>query len=163
MFSIVREDSAMKIIKLLVAVSLLAVNVQISAKAAAKPTDIVVYRSPSCTCCGKWVEHLKQNNFVVQDNVTDDVQTLKNKHGITPELASCHTAIVDGYVIEGHVPAEDIVALLKTKPHVVGLSAPGMPVGTPGMEMGGKKDAYDVVSFDNKQHTEVFTHYKGEQ
>jgi hypothetical protein len=157
------EGFAMRTIKLLAAVSLLAANVGIRAETPAKPADIVVYRSPSCTCCGKWVGHLKQNNFKVQDNVTDDVQALKNKHGVTPELASCHTAIVDGYVIEGHVPAEDIVKLLKTKPKVIGLSAPGMPVGTPGMEMGDKKDAYDVVSFDDKQHTEVFTHYTGGQ
>jgi hypothetical protein len=142
---------------------LLAVNVVTRAETPAKPTDIVVYRSPTCTCCGKWVEHLKQNNFKVQDNVTEDVQALKNKHGVTPELASCHTAIVDGYVIEGHVPAGDIAKLLKTRPKVVGLAAPGMPMGTPGMEMGSKKDVYDVVSFDNKHHTEVFTHYKGEQ
>lgn len=150
-------------IKLLTAFGLLAVNVAASAGNTVKPIDIVVNRSPSCTCCGKWVEHLKQNNFNVQDIVTDDVQAIKNQHGVTPELASCHTALVDGYVIEGHVPAADILTLLKTKPKVLGLSAPGMPVGTPGMEMGSKKDAYDVVSFDNKQHTEIFTHYKGEQ
>lgn len=124
-------------------------------------TDIVVYRSPSCSCCGKWLEHLKKNNFNVQDIVTEDVQAMKDKHGVTPELASCHTALVNGHVIEGHVPAEDIVALLKTKPKEIGLTVPAMPVGTPGMEMGDKKDTYDVLSFDSKKHTEVFKHYTG--
>ncbi|WP_394751758.1 DUF411 domain-containing protein [Crenothrix sp.] len=146
-------------LQLLMMSSLSLINAGVWAENTVKPTDIVVYRSPSCSCCGKWVEHMKQNNFNVQDIVTEDVQAIKNKHGVTPELASCHTAIVDGHVIEGHVPAEDIIALLKTKPKDVGLAVPGMPVGTPGMEMGDKKDAYDVISFDSKKHTEVFKHY----
>ncbi|SJM93945.1 conserved exported hypothetical protein [Crenothrix polyspora] len=153
----------MKKLPFLILASLSLVNTGVWAANAAKATDIVVYRSPSCSCCGKWLEHLKQNNFNVQDIVTEDVQAMKNKHGVTPELASCHTAIVDGHVIEGHVPAEDIVALLKTKPKDVGLAVPGMPSGTPGMEMGGKKDAYDVISFDSKAHTEVFKHYTSNQ
>jgi hypothetical protein len=153
----------MNLLKCLAVASLLTVNINVNAESVGKPIDIVVHRSPSCTCCGKWVAHLKQNNFNVQDIVTDDVQAQKDKYGVTPELASCHTAIVDGYVIEGHVPAEDIVTLLKTKPKIVGLAAPGMPMGTPGMEMGSKKDAYDVVSFDSQKHTAVFNHYKGTQ
>lgn len=146
-------------LQLFMMASLSLINAGVWAEDTVKPTDIVVYRSPSCSCCGKWVEHMKQNNFNVQDIVTEDVQAIKNKHGVTPELASCHTAIVDGHVIEGHVPAEDIIALLKTKPKELGLAAPGMPMGTPGMEMGDKKDAYDVISFDSKKHTEVFKHY----
>lgn len=124
--------------------------------------DIVVNRSPTCSCCGKWVEHLKQNNFNVKDVVSDDVQAIKDKYGVTQELASCHTALVNGYVVEGHVPAKDIGTLLKNKPDVVGITVPGMPSGTPGMEMGGKKDAYQVVSFDKKNQHQVFNSYKAE-
>jgi hypothetical protein len=106
---------------------------------------------------------LKENNFNVKDIVTDDVQAIKDKYGITKELASCHTAIVDGYVIEGHVPADDIKTLLKTKPKIIGLSVPGMVNGSPGMEMGDKKDPYKVVSFDHEKHVEVFNSYEGTQ
>lgn len=125
-------------------------------------TEIVVHRSPSCSCCGKWVEHLKQNGYQVQDNVTDDVQSVKNKSGVTPDIASCHTALVNGYVVEGHVPADDIKKLLQDKPPVTGLSVPGMPKGTPGMEMAGKKDAFEVISFDKKQQQKVFNRYSAE-
>jgi hypothetical protein len=131
-------------------------------KQAEESVDIVVHRSPTCSCCGKWVEHLKQNNFSVKDIVSDDVQAIKNKYGVTQELASCHTAIVKGYVIEGHVPANDIRTLLKNKPDVVGITVPGMPSGTPGMEMGGRKDAYQVISFDKKNQSQVFNSYQAE-
>jgi hypothetical protein len=124
--------------------------------------DVVVNRSPTCSCCGKWIEHLKQNNFNVKDVVSDDVQAVKNKYGVTQELASCHTAIVNGYVVEGHVPANDIRTLLKNKPDVVGITVPGMPSGTPGMEMGGRKDAYQVISFDKKNQHQVFNSYQAE-
>ncbi len=124
--------------------------------------DIVVNRSPTCNCCEKWVEHLKQNNFNVKDIISDDVQAIKNKYGITQDLASCHTAIVDGYVVEGHVPANDIRMLLKNKPDIVGITVPGMPSGTPGMEMGGKKDAYEVIGFDKKNQHHVFNSYQAE-
>jgi hypothetical protein len=129
---------------------------------AGEKIDIVVNRSPTCSCCGKWIEHLKQNNFNVKDVVSDDVQGIKNKYGVTQELASCHTAIVNGYVVEGHVPASDIRTLLKNKPDVVGITVPGMPSGTPGMEMGGKKDAYQVISFDKKNQQQVFNSYQAE-
>lgn len=132
-----------------------------SAQVTSQP-DIVVHRSPTCSCCGKWIEHLKQNNFNVQDIVTDDMQAVKTKYGVTPELASCHTAITGGYVVEGHVPADDIKTLLTNKPDITGISVPGMPSGTPGMEMGGKKDSYDVISFDKKNQRQVFNSYKSE-
>ena len=125
-----------------------------------KPIDIVVYRSPTCGCCSKWLDHLKKHQFNVEDIVTDDVASIKKKHGVPDNLASCHTAIVDGYVIEGHVPAADIKALLKTKPKVIGLSVPGMVSGSPGMEMGGRKDPFQVVSFDKEGQTEIFNNYE---
>ncbi|MCX7088777.1 MAG: DUF411 domain-containing protein [Methylococcales bacterium] len=126
------------------------------------PIEIVVYRSPSCGCCGKWLEHLKSNQFNVVDHLVEDVQSVKDRYGVSAELASCHTALVNGYVVEGHVPASDIKKLLASKPPVVGISVPGMPSGTPGMEMGAKKDAYDVVSFDKNKQTQVFSHYGAE-
>ncbi len=125
--------------------------------------EITVYRSPTCSCCGRWLAHLQDNHFTVHDVVSDDMTAIKAKYGVSAELASCHTAIVDGYVIEGHVPASDIQTLLKTKPAVLGLTVPAMPRGTPGMEMGDVKDAYDVLSFDKAQHTEIFHHYEGSE
>lgn len=153
----------MKLLRALFAIGLLVANTGVRAESSGKPIDIVVHRSPTCTCCGKWLAHLKENNFNVKDIVTDDVQAVKDKYGVGKELASCHTAIVDGYVIEGHVPAEDIKKLLQTKPKVVGLAVPGMVNGTPGMEMGDKKDPYDVVSFDREKHVQVFHSYEGAQ
>lgn len=152
------------LIKSLIAISLLLNlgGVFAETKAKAEMIDITVHRSPSCSCCGKWVEHLKQNNFNVKDIVADDVQAIKSQYGVTKELASCHTAIVNGYAIEGHVPADDIKTLLKNKPDIVGIAVPGMPSGTPGMEMGGKKDAYQVISFDKKNQHQVFNSYKAE-
>lgn len=151
----------MKILKLFLTIGLLVANAGVRAEGSGKPIDIVVHRSPTCTCCGKWLTHLKQNNFTVTDVVTDNVQAIKDKYGVTQQLASCHTAIVDGYVIEGHVPADDIKTLLTAKPKIVGIAVPGMVGGTPGMEMGDKIDPYKVVSFDRENHTQVFNSYEG--
>jgi len=148
----------MKLLKTFLVVGLLIVNARIQAETA---DDITVYRSPTCTCCEKWLAHLKQNNFAIKDIVTNDIQAIKTKYGVTAEMASCHTAIINGYVVEGHVPADDIKAMLKTKPKITGIAVPGMPLGTPGMEMGGKKDAYNVMSFDTANHHQVFHSYEG--
>jgi len=155
----------MKVLNIFLAIVLLIFNAGIKAEtlSADKPIDIVVYRSPTCECCGKWLEHMKKNNFNVKDIVTDDVQAIKKKYGVPEAMASCHTAIVDGYVIEGHVPANDIMKLLKTKPKIVGIAVPGMPSGTPGMEMGDRKDSYNVMSFDKENHYEIFNSYEGTQ
>lgn len=156
----------MKILKLLFITALLVFYTGLRAESlpTGKPVDITVYRSPTCDCCGKWLEHLKKNNFNVKDIVTDDMQSIKDKYGVPKEMASCHTALIDGYVIEGHVPADDINKLLKTKPKVIGISVPGMVTGSPGMEMGGRKDPYDVMSFDKEKHFQIFNSYnKGDQ
>jgi len=126
-----------------------------------EPLEIEVYRSPTCGCCSKWIKHLQESNFVVKDFVTNDVQVIKDKYGVPSEMASCHTAIVNGYVVEGHVPAADIKQLLKVKSNVIGISVPGMPVGTPGMDMGGRKDPYQVVSFDKAKNFQVVKSYEG--
>jgi hypothetical protein len=142
----------MKISKILMTVGLVLVNTAVLAET----TAITVYRSPTCSCCGNWIDHLKQNNFVIKDIMSDDMKAIKSKHGVSDEMSSCHTALVDGYVVEGHVPADDIKALIKAKPKVVGIAVPQMPTGTPGMEMGGKKDPYNVVSFDRANNYQVF-------
>jgi hypothetical protein len=137
-----------------------AVKAEILKTSASKSID--VYRSASCGCCGKWLEHLAAHQFKVIEHLVDDVKPIKSQYGVAPELASCHTAIVDGYVIEGHVPAGDIKTLLQQKPKISGLTVPGMPVGTPGMEMGAKKDAYQVLSFENGKAPSVFNQYSAD-
>ena len=118
---------------------------------------ITVYKSPTCGCCSKWVEHLQDNGFEVKTVDLSDMRMIKSMSGVKPEYASCHTAKVDGYVIEGHVPASDVKRLLKERPAVTGLSAPGMPMGSPGME-GPRSDPYEVITFDKQGgETSVFS------
>jgi hypothetical protein len=119
--------------------------------------SIAVYKDPGCGCCAKWVEHLRQHGFEATATDHADMDSLKDKHQIPQQARSCHTGIVDGYVVEGHVPAADIQRLLKERPAVVGIATPGMPVGSPGMEVEGMPaDRYNVVSFDKTGTTRVF-------
>lgn len=123
---------------------------------------IVVYRGENCGCCKHWITHLQKHGFVVEDHVSTDMMSVKKKYGVDEDLASCHTAVVDGYVIEGHVPAQDIIQLLARKPKdIAGLSVPEMPVGTPGMEdtEHGRKDAFNVISF-SKAGAQVHRRYE---
>ncbi len=120
---------------------------------------ITVYRSPTCGCCGLWLQHLEKHGFAVNDVKTTDMQAVKQKYGVKPEWASCHTALVGGYVVEGHVPAADIKKLLQEKPAVIGVSVPQMPHGTPGMEMSGHKQPFSVISFDQDGNSQTFTDY----
>ncbi len=122
--------------------------------------EITVYRSPTCGCCSKWLAHLKQHNFKVTDKVTKNMDVIKQQYGVNAKLASCHTAIINGRVIEGHVPAKDIQKLLNTPNNFKGLSVPGMVVGSPGMEMGDKKAPYDVIAFDEKGNTTTYQSYR---
>jgi hypothetical protein len=124
-----------------------------------KAPTISVYRSPECTCCGGWIDNIKTQGFETQDFLTPDIEAVKQKYKVPDNLVSCHTAIVNGYVLEGHVPATDIKRLLQEKPNVSGLAVPQMPVGTPGMEMGTKKDPYTVFSFASQDKVEVFHDY----
>lgn len=117
---------------------------------------VQVYKSPTCGCCSKWVAHLEANGFKVKATDVDDMSLVKRSHGIPEALASCHTAIVGDYLVEGHVPAEDIIKMLKQKTAIVGIAVPGMPIGSPGME-GGNPEAYDVVSFNADGGTEIFS------
>jgi hypothetical protein len=124
---------------------------------AAEP-EITVYKTPTCGCCTKWVDHLQENGLEVNSVDVRDLNRVKAMAGVSPELASCHTAMVDGYVIEGHVPADDIKRLLTERPEVRGLAVPGMPHGSPGMETG-RRDSYQVLTFDAHGNTRVFARY----
>jgi hypothetical protein len=117
---------------------------------------ISVYKDPTCGCCANWVAHLRSHGFEPTATDVTDLAALKTKYGVAPSLRSCHTALVDGYVIEGHVPAADIQRLLKEKPKVLGLTVPGMPVGSPGME-GTNGQRYDVLTFDASGRTAVYS------
>ncbi len=116
---------------------------------------VTVYKSPTCGCCSGWVEHMQAAGFQVQAHDVADVSPVKRQHGLPARLASCHTALVDGYVIEGHVPASDIRRLLAERPDVAGLAVPGMPMGSPGMEFGAPVP-YDVLTFRRDGATSVF-------
>lgn len=124
----------------------------------AEAAEIVVYKSPTCGCCRAWVDHLRDEGFNVTTHDRKDMKTIKAENGITRKLGSCHTALVEGYVVEGHVPANDIKRLLDEKPAVAGLAVPGMPMGSPGME-GAYEDPYDVLTFDKNGRTKVFSSY----
>ncbi|MCL1477738.1 MULTISPECIES: DUF411 domain-containing protein [unclassified Marinobacter] len=121
--------------------------------------NIHVYKSPTCGCCTDWVKHLEDNGFEVEISEVDNVTPVKIEAGLTPALASCHTAFINDYVIEGHVPADDIKRLLTQAPQARGLSVPGMPAGSPGMEMGDRKDTYQVLLFNANGQTQVFAEH----
>ena len=124
-----------------------------------KPTEMTVYRSPTCGCCKKWIAHMEKQGFIIKDVPSDDMASVKQKLGIAAPLQSCHTAVVDGYVVEGHVPAGDVKKLLKTKPQASGLAAPGMPTGSPGMEVGDLKGNFSIILFDKQGNAEKFNEY----
>lgn len=120
---------------------------------------VQVYKSPTCGCCSKWVSHLEANGFTVEATDLNDINLVKRSYGIPPALASCHTAVIGDYLVEGHVPAADIIQLLKQKPAIKGIAVPGMPIGSPGMEVGNPQ-AYDVVSFGANGEVEVFSSHQ---
>lgn len=128
-----------------------------AAGAHAAATTVEVYKSATCKCCAKWVDHMRANGFTVN---THDIgnKEAREKAGISPTLGSCHTALVDGYAIEGHVPAQDVKRLLRERPRAVGLTAPGMPHGSPGME-GARSDPYDVLLIGKQGDTSVYSHH----
>ena len=123
--------------------------------AVAAATEITVYKSPTCGCCNGWIDHLEAAGFKVAAYDTRKMSSIKRDRGLPEELGSCHTAEVGGYLVEGHVPAEDIRRLLETKPDVAGLAVPGMPIGSPGME-GPNPERYDVLEFKRDGSTAVF-------
>lgn len=122
--------------------------------------EVVMHKDPNCGCCAKWARHLEANGFRVRSVDEIDMEAVKRRFAVPPRLTSCHTARVGGYVIEGHVPASAIRRLLREKPALAGLSAPGMPAGSPGMEVPGEREAYDVVSFDAAGRSRVFERFR---
>lgn len=145
--------------KLLPRVVVFLLGVGLMAPTFSYANEITVYKSATCGCCKEWVKHLQANGFSVKAQDVTDLKSYKTANGVPAKLASCHTATVDGYVIEGHVPANDIKRLLKERPAVSGLAVPGMPVGSPGMEQGAHKDRYEVLTFDKQGKTGVYAQY----
>lgn len=110
---------------------------------------VSVYKSPACGCCGEWMKHMRANGFRVETHDVADVMPIKRRYGVPDELASCHTAVVGGYAIEGHVPAADVQKLLRERPKLRGLAVPGMVAGSPGMEQG-PPQPYATLAFDDR-------------
>jgi hypothetical protein len=131
------------------------VGANVRAASDAKKPVITVYKDPNCGCCKKWIEHLQSHGYRVDAKDTPDMTEIKRSLGVPDGLTACHTAVVNGYVIEGHVPAEDIDRLLKQKPTIAGVAVPGMPMGSPGMD-GGRVERYQVMAFDKKGKRTVF-------
>lgn len=143
---------------LLLAVSLLLALLQLSLPALAAE-KLEVYKSPYCGCCEAWVNHMREAGFAVEVHDVENLEPVKERHGITPEFASCHTAILGDYVIEGHVPAEDVARLLEAAPQAKGLAVPGMPLGSPGMDQGNRSQPYDVIVFTESGRQAVFARH----
>lgn len=156
------------LLKTLLFSGFLIVNIVNAEKSSAKTQDnidipkVVSYRSASCGCCKKWVNHLRQNGLEVVDNILEDVSGIKNQYKIPNNLRSCHSAKIGNYAIEGHVPIESITKLFKEKPSVSGIAVPGMPLGSPGMEINSHDshshdyEEYNVVSFSKNGKIKKF-------
>lgn len=128
-------------------------------RAAGPLPQVEVFKSPTCGCCGAWVDHLKAAGFPVKVVVVDDTTATRKRYGLPDRFGSCHTGIVNGYVVEGHVPAAEVKRLLAMKPAAIGLAVPGMPVGSPGMEVGQRQDPYEVFLIDKTGRETVFARY----
>lgn len=133
----------------------------VSPALAAAESAIEVWKSATCKCCVNWVKHLEANGFSVKVNAADPstLDRIKRQSGIGEKLASCHTAKIDGYVIEGHVQAADVKRLIAERPDALGLTVPGMPVGSPGMEQGAETEPYDVLLIKKDGTAEIFARY----
>ncbi len=134
-----------------------------AAPPASNAPQMEVWKDPNCGCCNDWVEHLRAAGFRVSVQDSGNA-AVRQRLGLPPRLGSCHTALVGGYLVEGHVPAADVQRLLRDKPQALGLAVPGMPIGSPGMDgavYGGRRDAYDVLLVARDGSSSVFTHYAG--
>jgi hypothetical protein len=142
------------------AIAAYAVQAQRGGSAQAPRTMVMeVYKTPTCGCCSLWVDHMRAAGFDVtaKDVTQAELDRVKAAHGVPPEMHSCHTGLIDGYAIEGHIPAREVRRFLKERPDVAGLAVPGMPLGSPGMEVPGTKPRpYTVLTFDRSGQTKVF-------
>lgn len=131
--------------------------------AAIQPDTVTVWKTPTCGCCKDWVIHLRKEGFNVVTNDVNDTAPVRQKLGLPAKFGSCHTAQVGGYVLEGHVPAQEVKRLLREKPAAIGLAVPGMPVGSPGMEMKGEmlgvRDAFNVLLVTTDGNSRVYESY----
>lgn len=142
----------------LLATSILVAGGFTASWASASPTKLEVFKSPYCGCCGAWINRMRLAGFQVRVFEMEDVSSVKERLGVPEDLQSCHTAVIHGYVIEGHVPASDIRRLLSARPMAAGLAVPGMPVGSPGMEQGNRRDPYQVILFSRSGRS-AFSRY----
>ncbi|SDI07519.1 DUF411 domain-containing protein [Nitrosomonas sp. Nm132] len=144
--------------------SIMAGTLTLAAFSVSAGEAVEVYKSPTCGCCSKWIDHLRDHGFTVNAHDVGNKEA-RARAGISPSLGSCHTAVVNGYAIEGHVPAQDIKRLLKERPKAIGLAVPDMPHGTPGME-GARSDPYDVLLIkqrgDQRRDATVYSRYTPE-
>lgn len=127
----------------------------------AQPLEMTVYKTKTCGCCGKWVEHVRAAGIKVVVNDVPNTDPYRRQFSIPDKFSSCHTALIGGYAVEGHVPVADIQRMLKEKPKGRGLVLPGMPMGSPGME-GHRKDAYAVLFLDVNGNSTVYRRYAGD-
>jgi hypothetical protein len=140
-------------VRITVCALMLSVNVQAAAM------TLAVFKTPTCGCCGKWVDHMKAGGFDVRVTEVQSTDEYRRKYGVPDSVRSCHTATVNGYAIEGHVPADDVKRLLKARPRAKGLAVPGMPIGSPGMEQGARRQAYSVLLFKSDGSVTEFQSY----
>ncbi|UVE17153.1 DUF411 domain-containing protein [Pseudomonas sp. LS44] len=127
---------------------------------ASEPLNIDVHRDANCGCCKAWISHLQANGFTVRDHVETDMHAVKTRLGVPHGLGSCHTGVIDGKFVEGHVPAADILKL-RQRPDLLGAAVPGMPMGSPGMEMDGMQDSYQVIGVSREGQQQVLADYPG--
>lgn len=127
--------------------------------AASTLPPVEVFRSPTCGCCGGWVDHMKAAGFAVRVNFVSDTTEARKRFGMPDQFGSCHTAVVKGYVVEGHVPAVEVRRLLALRPNAIGIAVPSMPPGAPGMEVGSRRDPYQVLLIDKAGRQTVFASY----
>jgi hypothetical protein len=141
-----------------VVTGLVGLSLQACSTPAAQPAlpTMVVHKTPTCGCCEKWVSHMRQAGFTLDVRNIDDTTAERAKAGVPSELASCHTGVVDGYAVEGHIPATVVKRMLQERPKIAGIAAPGMPVGSPGMEQPGYGEPYDVIAFDKSGKRSVY-------
>jgi len=137
----------------------LAVISALPAMAASPTAPVQVFKSPTCGCCGAWVEHMRAAGFTVKVTEVDDAPAERRRLGLPDRYGSCHTATVAGYVLEGHVPAAEVKRLLAARPVALGLAVPGMPLSAPGMDIPGRKDPYDVLLIGAAGQSKVFATY----
>ena len=133
----------------------------VSCASSPPPRDILVHRSPACGCCGAWLDHLRGAGFNVTESLTEDLGPVASRLSVPDAVRSCHTGEIGGYFVEGHVPATDIERLLRERPDARGIAVPGMPIGSPGMEMGGRRDAFQTLLVDRSGSLSAFATHSG--